>query len=253
MLSVKCITYEGNFPFGLGGITPCSTSDGEAAICGALQGMQKAQQTKTAKVLRILPKAAIGAFILGSALKQPGKLSNKLNRALLTTGEFAVLGAGLKVFDKVTDKCVDESHSAKEFEKEHPALSAVLGFGGAIIAMGLALLGAKKLVHFAAKKCPQIAQNITKEFKKAADFIDKKPVAKSVEDFKIKYQNFSKKRGQAYKFAVENALPIGLLAYIAAGIGLGGKYAKEKDELIKQNIIEARQKRNLMNLVMMGM
>lgn len=252
MLSVKCITYEGNFPFGLGCMAPYGMSNKEVILCGTLQGIEESQQTKTAKALKILPKAAIGAFIIGGAIKQPGKFSDKVGRALLTTAEFAVLGTGLKVYDKIKDKCIEKSPSAQKLNENQPALSAILSLGGAFLAMGLALFGTKKLVHLGAKKYPKIAQNIQKEFRKAADFADKKPIAKSVEDFKNKYQNFAKKRGSIYKFAAENIFPIGLLAYIGTAIGLRRKNSEERDKMIAQNILEIGKKRDSINFMMGG-
>ncbi len=252
MLSVKCITYEGNFPFGLGGITPLDMSDEQVVMYGTMQGMQRARQTKTAKVLRILPKAAIGAFILGNAIKKPGKFSDKVGDALSTTAQFAFLGAGFKIFDKIKTRHVDTSSHAQKFRQEHPTTSAVLNLGGIFLVLGAALFGARGLANLAAKKCPKITQNITQELRKAADFIDKKPVAKGVEDFKIKYQNFAQKRGGIYKFAAENVFPLGLLAYMGAAFGLAKKNSDEKGEFIKQGIIETAQKRDFINFMTGG-
>ncbi len=250
MLSVKCVTYEGNFPLSLACMAPYGMSDKGVVMCGTLKGMEEAKQTKSAKALRILPRAAVGAFILGSAIKRPGKFSDKIGQALLTTGEFAVLGVGLKAFGKIASSYSKNSSSAQEFRKDHPETSAVLAFGGAFLAMGLALFGAKKLINIGMDKCPKITYDIAKELKKAGEYIDKKEIAKKVEKFKTSYQKFAKKRGGVYKFATDNVFPIGILAYIGAAIGLKKKNLKERNELIEKNIVQVARERDLASLMM---
>ncbi len=183
---------------------------------------EDAKNSKTAKALKILPAATIGALIAIAGAKTPGKIAKKLGAAAASAGYFAGGAAILSGMNKIYKKA-DEKKAQKGKVEKHPVAKSIGRFALDIGVLIGAFAGIKKGAKALNGKFPQIGETIGKYTKNIGEWLNNSKLENLNKKVQAKSAKFVEKHPKLANSIKQNASLATVVGYLLASMGLSSK------------------------------